>query len=183
MAIIQWAETFEACMTRFLFVALLLQLPSCKTGHLHAQTANADAWTPSNRPIADYLSLGIAAGTIGADFVYEVKQGSYQHRVKAAILCDLLKVGSVNLAATGLKELFPRERPDGSDNNDSFSEHTANVTITGGPWPVRILVGGVVAYLRTAANKHDLVGVLEGFGLGLADQFLVTRIPQCKGLS
>jgi hypothetical protein len=164
---------------KLILLALALLVGAAQIGD--AQTF--DAWPPAQRSIADYVSTGIVAGTIGADFVFELKQGHESGHLLAAAICNGVKYGAVNGAAIGLKALFPRERPNGLNNQDSFSEHTANVTVTGGPWWVDLVLGIVVGYFRGAANMHDVVGVLEGAGLGAVTRYGVTRIPACRGVS
>jgi hypothetical protein len=148
----------------------------------HCQTF--DAWPQNKQSIADYVSTGIVAGTIGADVLYETHEARQQGLSwQAGFGCPALKYTAVNLAAIGLKSAFPRERPNHLNNQDSFSEHTANVTVTAGPWWVDLVMGVVVGYFRGAANMHDLEGVLEGFGLGLATRGGVRLIPACRSLS
>jgi hypothetical protein len=155
---------------------VLMSLP------LQAQTF--DAWAPGSRHLADNLSTGVLAGTIGADVTQSLVTGHKQGKIWTAIGCEALKYGIGNGASISLKKLFPRMRPDGSDNQDSFSEHTMNATIsTGWSYGFSVPVAVAVGYLRGAANRHDLVGVLEGAGLGVATRYAVTRIPACKGVS
>jgi hypothetical protein len=168
-----WAA---AVATVVLCVLLLWALPA------RAQTF--DAWSTPKQPIADWVSTGIVAGTIGADFLYETHEARQKGLSwQAGFGCPALKYTAVNLEAIGLKSAFPRERPNHLNNQDSFSEHTANVTVTAGPWWVDLVMGVVVGYFRGAANMHDLEGVLEGFGLGAATRFGVTRISACRGIS
>lgn len=169
-----WAAALTTAMLcGFLFG--LAQLGHCQT---------FDAWPPAQQSIADYVSTGIVAGTIGADVLYE----THEARTKglswqAGFGCPALKYTVVNLSAIGLKAAFPRERPNHLNNQDSFSEHTANVTVTAGPWWVDLILGVTVGYFRGAANMHDLLGVLEGAGLGTLTRLGIRAIPACRSLS
>ena len=164
-------------------VGLIGVLLSIATLQGQTPTPTFDAWPTAQQSIADYVSTGIVAGTIGADFVFAVKHGYDVGQVHAATLCTAGKYASVNGAAILLKALVPRERPNGLNTQDSFSEHTANVAVTGGPWWVDVILAAIVGYFRGAANMHDVVGVLEGAALGGLDRYLITRIPHCRGVS
>lgn len=164
--------------SRRLILALVVVGLTLQVGH--AQTF--DAWAPGARSLADNLSTGLLVGTMGTDVTHALVIGHAHGTIWQSAGCEALKFGAVNLAAIGLKKLFPRERPDGSDNQDSFSEHTANAVVsTGYAWQVSVPAAVLVGYLRGAANRHDLVGVLEGAGLGAITRLAVTRIPVCQG--
>lgn len=145
---------------------------------------NTWAWPPGSRHLADNLSTGLLFGTAGADVTQSLVTGHREGKIWTAIGCEALKYGAFNGIDTVLKNLFPRQRPDNSDNLDSFSGHTGNAVIsTGWSYGVSVPVAIAVGYLRGAANKHDLVGILEGASLGAATRYAVTRISACKGVS
>lgn len=161
------------------FVLLTTQLPRC-------QTANLDAW-PAGTPrhIADYLStatLGVLIAENGTRSVLNAMGTTKTHTaraVTAALGCDGLEYAAAQGGSAALKHAFPRERPDHSDTLDSFSGHTWTAFVGARTWQ-EWLVAGVVAYLRTAANRHDWPGVLEGFGAGVVSHYAISAIPTCR---
>ncbi len=176
---------YAALLTTIALCALLLWASPYRA---HAQTFDAGPF--SQQSIADHTSTIVLTLDMSADVAAHLKRAHDQGKLTAGLLCETLKYGSVNGGAIVLKKLFPRERPDHSDNQDSASEHSANAVVaidtnTHSGWLfVGTLTAAVlVAVLRGDANKHDLVGVLEGATLGGVTHWGVTRIPQCKGVS
>ncbi len=161
---------------------------------VYAQS-NADAWPKSKQPIADYLSTAILAADVGVDVGRAVSRElgttkSHQTRVVfTALGCETIKYGGANGGSLLVKHFFPRERPDKSDNQDSGSEHTSNafasVDVTHGTKEAVLttITAFIVAYLRTAANKHDLVGILEGMAIGTGAKYGSWIVPACREIS
>ena len=77
-------------------------------------------------------------------------------------------------AATLVKKLTHRVRPDGSNDESFYSLHTAyGFSTMGGPrlafvLPLAVSTGG----LRIAAGKHWLTDVLAGAGVGFGTSFI-----------
>ncbi len=161
----------------------------------HAQTSNADAWPFGQRHIADVASTVLLAGDMAADAGRAISRElgttkSHQTRaVLTAVGCEGLKFGGANGGSLLAKHYLPRWRPDGSDRLDSGSEHSSNAfagaDVTHGTKEavLTVAVAVLVAYLRTAANKHDLVGILEGVGIGTGAKYGTWLVPACRGVS
>ncbi len=155
---------------------------------LHAQTFDAGPF--SQQHVADVVSTVILAGTMSTDVIAHVKRGHDAGRTWQAVACTAGKYGSFDLASIGLDAAFPRWRPDHSDTQDGFSKHTgqavlAIATDTHSGW---LFVGTLTAavlviVLRGDADKHDVVGRLEGLAGGAAVHYGITRIPACQGVS
>ncbi len=96
----------------------------------------------------------------------------------------LASVGVASLTTTGLKEAFPKTRPDGSDDRGFPSGHTsvsfaAAATLTNRyGWKVGLPAHAAAAFVgasRIEARKHDIVDVLAGAAVGSLSGFLITK--------
>lgn len=88
------------------------------------------------------------------------------------------------LVATGLKEVFPEVRPDGSGNDSFPSAHTATAiaaatSILDRRGPAEgipaLAVASLVGVARIQADKHYWYDVLAGAAIGTASGLLITR--------
>lgn len=95
-----------------------------------------------------------------------------------------LSVGSAYAVTTGLKEIFPERRPDGSDNRSFPSGHTsASFAAAATIYERRGAREGVPAFAlaafvglaRVEARKHHWYDVVAGAGIGTASGLLLTR--------
>lgn len=93
-------------------------------------------------------------------------------------------VGAASLVATGLKEAFPRTRPDGSDRKSFPSGHTSNAFAAAATLTQRqgldvglpaFALAGFVGLARVEGKKHYWSDVAVGAGIGTAVGFLITR--------
>src|SRR3990167_1426000 len=93
-------------------------------------------------------------------------------------------LGAATLIATGLKETFPKTRPDGSDDKSFPSGHTsvsfaAAATLTNRyGWKVGLPAHALAAFVgasRVEARKHFVVDVLAGAAIGELTGFLITE--------
>jgi len=93
-------------------------------------------------------------------------------------------MGAASLVATGLKEAFPKTRPDGSDDKSFPSGHTsvsfaAAATLTNRyGWQVGLPAHALAAFVgasRVEARKHFVVDVLAGAAIGELSGFLITK--------
>lgn len=152
---------------------------------LWATPCVAQEFPPADRHGADWASTAMVGGTIAADVVTSITNArATQRSIWGALGCESLKYAAVNLASLGLKKAVPRERPDGSDNQDSFSEHTANAfASTGWSASTSIPLATLIGVFRIGSGRHDKTGVAEGTSLGEGVRLLVTRITLCKGVS
>jgi membrane-associated phospholipid phosphatase len=118
--------------------------------------------------------IGLVVIALGAPAVQEDWNG------------DLQAAGSIaaaGLITQGLKETFPKLRPDGSDNRSFPSGHTsvsfaAAATITNRyGWKAGLpaqVVAAFVGLSRIEARKHDVADVLVGAAIGETSGFLIT---------
>lgn len=92
-------------------------------------------------------------------------------------------IGVASLTATGLKEAFPTERPDGSDDKSFPSGHTsvsfaAAATLTNRyGWKYGLPAHALAAFVgasRVEARKHRPVDVAVGAVIGELSGFLIT---------
>ena len=124
--------------------------------------------------VGTVAEIGLVVAALGAPAVQEDWNG------------DLQAAGSIaaaGLIAQGLKETFPKLRPDGSDSRSFPSGHTsvsfaAAATITNRyGWKAGLpaqLVAAFVGLSRIEARKHDVADVLVGAVIGEASGFLIT---------
>jgi hypothetical protein len=155
----------------------------------HCQTFDAGPF--AQRHVDDVVSTVLLAGTMSADVIANLQRGHAEGRTVAAVLCTGGKYGTFDLASLGLDHLFPRWRPDHSDQEDGFSKHSGQAVLAiasdphGGGWLYvsQIGVAVVIVVLRGRANLHDVVGRLEGIAGGGVVKYGVSRIPACKGVS
>lgn len=93
-------------------------------------------------------------------------------------------IGGASLVATGLKEAFPRTRPDGSDRKSFPSGHTSNAFAAAATLAERqglkvglpaFALAGFVGLARVEGKKHYWSDVAVGAGIGTAAGFLITR--------
>jgi membrane-associated phospholipid phosphatase len=109
------------------------------------------------------------------------KQGAFQ------------AVGSfaaTSLVTEGLKQAFPKTRPDGSDRKSFPSGHTSRAfssaaTLYNRQGPTigipAFVVASLVGVARVKANKHFWTDVAVGAAIGTAYGFLITRNPPAGG--
>lgn len=92
-------------------------------------------------------------------------------------------VGAAFLLTTGLKEVFPERRPDGSDNKSFPSGHAGSAFAAAATlqnrygWQVGVpaqLAAAFVGYARVEAHKHYWYDVVVGAAIGEASGFLIT---------
>lgn len=93
-------------------------------------------------------------------------------------------MGIAFLVPQGLKQAFPEQRPDGSDNKSFPSSHTSVSFAAAATlhnrygWKVGVpaqLVAAFVGLSRVEAGKHHVHDVLVGAAIGEASGFLITR--------
>ena len=154
-------KTFIASM------ALVLMLPSAS----YAQALPIDGLTPpfpSER--AQTIANAVSWGTVGAAMALDFADAWRSHPNDRAHAVQLFAVRAfVNVvAATTVKGLTDRLRPDGSDRQSHYSQHAAHAFSTMGGarlsfvLPLAVTSGG----LRIGAKKHYLTDVLAGAAVG-----------------
>lgn len=93
-------------------------------------------------------------------------------------------IGATALLVGGLKEAFPKTRPDGSDRKSFPSGHTSNAFAAAATLTERqglavglpaFAVAGFVGLARVEGKKHYWSDVAVGAGIGAAAGFLITR--------
>lgn len=93
-------------------------------------------------------------------------------------------IGSTALLVGGLKEAFPKTRPDGSDRKSFPSGHTSNAFAAAATLTERqglaigvpaFAVAGFVGLARVEGKKHYWSDVAVGAAIGTAAGFLITR--------
>ncbi|GGD99807.1 phospholipid phosphatase [Tsuneonella deserti] len=93
-------------------------------------------------------------------------------------------IGAAYAASTGLKEIFPERRPDGSDNRSFPSGHTsaafgaaASILERRGPGEgiPALAVASFVGFARVQADKHHWYDVLAGAAIGTGSGLLLTH--------
>jgi|SRR5579859_368694 len=128
---------------------------------------NPLAWK-SNQQVADWLSTGGVAASIGLDTLHNWND---PHRGEA-LKCEAFRLGMTVGIAELTKAFVHRTRPDGSDNKSFFSEHTALAAASATGWKLGIGFTIGVGYGRMAANKHYGTDVLVGAGVGALSHLL-----------
>ena len=93
-------------------------------------------------------------------------------------------IGAAMLVTAGMKETFPRTRPDGSDDKSFPSGHTstsfaAAATLTNRyGWKVGLPAHALAAFVgasRVEARRHFVTDVLVGAAIGELSGFLITK--------
>jgi membrane-associated phospholipid phosphatase len=136
-----------------------------------AQAKHEKTWgTASDVGVA---ALSIAA--LGVPIVMGDKQGAFQAAGS---------IGASALVTTGLKEVFPELRPDGSDRKSFPSGHTSTAFAAAATLFNRqgasvgipaMMVASFVGVARVQADKHHWYDVVVGAGIGTASGFLITN--------
>lgn len=131
----------------------------------------------SNKGWDDASSVGEIALVTAALGVPAV-QGDWTGDLQAGA-----SVGAAALIATGLKEVFPETRPDGSNRKSFPSGHTAISFAAAASlqnrygWEVGLpatLVATFVGIARVKARKHHWYDVVAGAAIGEASGLLIT---------
>ncbi len=95
-----------------------------------------------------------------------------------------MSVGAAYAVSTGLKEIFPEIRPDGSDNRSFPSGHTSasfaaatSIYERRGPGEgiPALALASFVGLARVEAHKHHWYDVVAGAGIGTASGLLLTH--------
>lgn len=137
-----------------MFVALMASAASAQP---RLDTGARDALKWDHTHAADVLSTVAVAGALVAPCAID--------RHWDCVKQEGARVGTALLAAMITKYVLPRKRPDGSDDQSFFSQHTALAcaAVTGTKmWALCPSVG----YLRVAADKHWVTDVLTGGVVG-----------------
>lgn len=131
---------------------------------------------------SDIGVYSLMAVSIGLPLVEKDKNGALQAAGS---------IGAASLVATGLKEAFPKTRPDGSDRKSFPSGHTSNAFAAAASLTERqglavglpaFAVAGFVGLARVEGKKHFWSDVAVGAGIGTAAGFLITRQrPEARG--
>jgi len=133
--------------------------------------ANEKGWQTAS----DIGAYSLMAAAIGLP----VAKGDTQGALQAGG-----SIGAALLVTEGLKEAFPKTRPDGSDRRSFPSGHTsrsfaAAATIYNRQGPAlgipAFAVAGVVGLARVEGNKHYWSDVAVGAGLGTVTGLLITN--------
>lgn len=147
---------------------------SCAAGAIFLAAAPAHASDKTWDDIGTVGEYTLVAAALGIPAV----QGDWQGDLQAAG-----SIGVASLAAFGLKEAFPKTRPDGSDDKSFPSGHTsvsfaAAATLTNRyGWKVGLPAHALAAFVgasRVEARKHFVVDVLAGAAIGELSGFLIT---------
>lgn len=138
-------------------VLLLVAVPA-------AAEENPLKWS-AHRPIADWLSTGLVAGSVTADVVHAWRAEDPRSALWGVACRNAVAGGGAEL----LKVLIHRWRPDHSDQKSTPSGHTAEAfaNSTYASVTITMPVAAAVGYLRPAANRHYASDVAFGAGLGL----------------
>ena len=141
------------------------------TAPIQAQAKNEKAWaTASDVGVASLSLLALGLPIANGD-----KQGAFQ---AAGAL------GASALVSTGLKNIFPELRPDGSDRKSFPSGHTSTAFAAAATLYNRqgadiglpaMVAASFVGLARVQADKHHWYDVVVGAGIGTASGFLITR--------
>lgn len=152
-------------------VFLALCAVSAFTSPSTAWAKNEKAWAT----VSDVGLYGLSALAIGLPIAKRDKQGAFQAAGS---------IGAASLITTGLKEIFPERRPDGSDRKSFPSGHTSVSFAAAASLYNRegkavgipaLAVASLVGVARIEADKHFYYDVLVGAGIGLATGFLITH--------
>lgn len=124
---------------------------------------------------SDIGVYSLMAASIGLPLVGKDNQGALQAAGS---------IGAASLVATGLKEVFPKSRPDGSDRKSFPSGHTSNAFAAAASLAERqglavgipaFAVAGFVGLARVEGKKHYWSDVAVGAGIGTLAGFLITH--------
>jgi membrane-associated phospholipid phosphatase len=136
------------------------------------------AWAKNEKTwatVSDVGLYGLSALAIGLPIAKRDKQGAFQAAGS---------IGAASLITTGLKEIFPERRPDGSNRKSFPSGHTSVSFAAAASLYNRegkavgipaFAVASLVGVARIEADKHFYYDVLVGAGIGLATGFLITH--------
>lgn len=127
-------------------------------------TLHAEA-TPFRWPAHEQIPARISDASVGINLGLDAWQSLYHTdaTTKRNYLCrTLLTVGIAEVT----KALIHRTRPDGSDQQSFFSEHTALAT-TAAHSPLTASMAVTVGWGRMSAGKHFGSDVGVGMGIGL----------------
>lgn len=142
-----------------------------------AAAQNRFAWPTEQRPIAETLSNITVYTAIGLDTLHSWRSPDRSR----AFSCQAFRLGFTVGTAEILKRVVHKQRPDGSDFKSFPSMHTG-VAMASAGWRYEIgipLAIGTGAF-RMGANRHDIVDVLAGAGIGFLSQQLFCE-PQRRG--
>ncbi len=141
-----------------------------------ALAASKDDWaTVSDVGVGSLVAWSLAVPVIEGD-----TQGALQAGAATA---------TGFLTATGLKQVFPETRPDGSGNDSFPSGHTATAfaaatSILDRRGPAEgipaLAVASLVGFARVRADKHYWYDVLAGAAIGSASGLLITHSKDGK---
>lgn len=142
----------------------------------------AQASPKSWQTASDVGVYSLMAVSIGLPLVQNDTQGALQAAGS---------LGTTAMLVGGLKEAFPKTRPDGSDRKSFPSGHTSNAFAAAATlaerqgWSVGVpafAVAGFVGLARVEGKKHYWSDVAVGAGIGTAAGFLITRQrPEARG--
>ncbi len=144
-------------------VAAMVATPASAQGEKGWQTAS------------DIGAYSLIVASIGIPIIRKDKQGAFQAAGSFA---------AASLVTEGLKEAFPKLRPDGSDRKSFPSGHTsrsfaAAATIYNregkGLGIPAFVVASFVGVARVKGDKHFWTDVLAGAAIGTATGFLITK--------
>lgn len=146
-------------MTRItLAVMILLTFAGIVSAQPRLDTAarNALQWDSHERA-ADVLSTAAVAGALVAPCLMD--------RQWVCVKREGVRVGTALLAAMITKHVFPRRRPNGSDDKSFFSQHTALTCAAVAGTKVWVLCPAV-GYLRISADMHWATDTMVGGVVG-----------------
>ncbi len=136
-------------------------------------TASEKGWQTAS----DIGAYSLMAAAIGVPLVKGDEQGALQAGGS---------IGATLLMTEGMKEAFPKTRPDGSDRKSFPSGHTSRSFAAAATLYNRqgrtigipaFVVAGFVGLARVEGNKHFWSDVAAGAALGTITGFLITRKP------
>jgi membrane-associated phospholipid phosphatase len=154
-------------------VTRVLILLSCLVIATPAAAQNAFAWPESKQPIAETASNIAVYSAIGLDTLHSWRSPDRSN----AFACQAIRLGVTIGTAELLKRVVHKERPDGSDFKSFPSMHTGVAMASAGwKWQVGIPLAIGTGVFRMGANKHDIVDVLAGAGIG----YLSSHVGPCS---
>jgi membrane-associated phospholipid phosphatase len=158
-------------MTHARTARILLALPIAITVATPALAKGQKGWATAS----DIGAYSLIAASVGIPLVRDDKQGALQ------------AVGSfaaTSLVTEGLKQAFPKLRPDGSDRKSFPSGHTSRSFAAAATIFNRegkslgipaFVVASFVGVARVKGDKHFWSDVLVGAAIGTASGFIITR--------
>lgn len=159
---------------RVLRIAFLLLVAA----HISAQNYNSTSKSNTTEKIGDVVLIALPVATLGATFIVNDKEGSWQF-AKSLLLTEALTYG--------LKWSINKPRPDLSNNNSFPSGHTLTTFHSAGfihrRYGVKYsipayLLAGFTAASRVNAEKHDILDVIAGAVIGLGSNLIFTTEHQ-----